>query len=61
MDKGGKSASFNFKAKEIEALFLQVSLYEYVLPVLDEKRMLFVSAIELKINLASLTFPSLIR
>ena len=35
------------EAKEIQALFLQVSLYEYLLPVLDENHMLFVSAIDL--------------
>ena len=36
-DKGAKSVSISVEAKETEALFLQVSLYEYVLPVLDEK------------------------
>ena len=60
-DKRGESASFSVKEKEIEAPFLQVSLYEFLLPTLDEKHMLFVSTIELMINLASLTFPSSIR
>ena len=44
-----------------QALFLQLSLYGYSLSVLDEKCMLFVSAVELLINLASLVFPSLTR
>ena len=33
----GKSALFNVKSKETEALILQVSHYEYLLPVLFEK------------------------
>ena len=39
-DKGGKSASFSVRTKEIESLFLQVSLYVYHLSVLDEKRVI---------------------
>ena len=36
-DRRGKFAVFNVKAKENEALFLRVSLNEYLLPVLDGK------------------------
>ena len=57
-DKKGKSALFSVQAKETEALFLQVSLHEYLPHVLDEKYMLFVRGVELMSNLASLTFPS---
>ena len=60
-DKGGKSASFSVTAKEIESFFLQVSLYEHLLSVLDEKHVLYIRAIELMINLASLTFSSSTR
>ena len=35
-------ALFSVRAKEIESLFLQVSLYEYLSSVLDEKHVLFV-------------------
>ena len=52
-------ALFSVRAKEIESLFLQVSLYEYLSSVLDEKHVLFVWAIEWMINLVSLTFPSI--
>ena len=53
-DKWGKFVSTSVKTKETGTLFLQISLHEYVLPELDKKYMLFVSAIKLMINLASL-------
>ena len=41
-DKGGKPTLFSAKAKESEALFLKVSLYEYLLPVLEKNIYLLV-------------------
>ena len=60
-ENGGTSASFDVKAKSTVTLFPQVSLYGYLLPVLDEKHILLVIAFELMINSASVTFPSSIR